>query len=273
MSKLKNKHIMIIFLSGIMLSLFSCSYSVDPREADYPDQRIYMPAAYGGGQFVINDIARVRGELPIEGMLYRYVIDMANREFRVPLSVYRSGVDNNGSFTVDINVNTDIIATINENREEDNKMLLIPSDQYSIVNSVEMQNGKSTALFDLIVNLDFLRDNYPDQVYAIGVEISSSQREINPTLNATAVIIHTSMIKPAAVFTYSNNDSRKIDFKNASLMSTDYQWDFGDGTAISTEESPSHVYSAAGTYTVTLTAVGITGEEDLSEMTVEIVIP
>jgi PKD repeat protein len=32
-----------------------------------------------------------------------------------------------------------------------------------------------------------------------------------------------------------------------------YSWNFGDGTAASTATSPSHVYAAAGTYTVTLT--------------------
>jgi gliding motility-associated-like protein len=35
---------------------------------------------------------------------------------------------------------------------------------------------------------------------------------------------------------------------------TDYEWDFGDGTATSTAQNPSHCYTEAGTYTVSLTA-------------------
>lgn len=34
---------------------------------------------------------------------------------------------------------------------------------------------------------------------------------------------------------------------------TGYEWNFGDGTPVSTEQNPTHTYAAAGTYTVTLT--------------------
>ena len=33
-----------------------------------------------------------------------------------------------------------------------------------------------------------------------------------------------------------------------------YSWNFGDGTATSTSTAPAHVFPAAGTYTVSLTA-------------------
>ncbi len=46
-------------------------------------------------------------------------------------------------------------------------------------------------------------------------------------------------------------------------MSENYLWDFGD-SVVSNENSPSHVYSSSGEYTITLTAIGITGEEDES---------
>lgn len=43
-------------------------------------------------------------------------------------------------------------------------------------------------------------------------------------------------------------------FTNASINAATYSWDFGDGSNISTEESPVHTYDEAGTYTITLTA-------------------
>lgn len=38
-----------------------------------------------------------------------------------------------------------------------------------------------------------------------------------------------------------------------------WSWDFGDGTAAETAQSPIHQYTAVGTYTVKLTAINITG--------------
>jgi PKD repeat protein len=38
-----------------------------------------------------------------------------------------------------------------------------------------------------------------------------------------------------------------------------WSWDFGDGTDVQTEQSPVHQYTVAGTYTVRMTAINITG--------------
>lgn len=268
MNKFYRTTLAIIIIFGIVLSLSSCWDDITYRDAEYPEQLIYMPTAYyNNSQYLINDINKIRGELPIEGNPYKYVIDVEKGEFRVPLAVYRSGINNDGAFTVNINVNNDTIAKINENRVD--KYLLIPSDKYSLANSVEMKDGEEIAKFDLIVDIDFLRDNYPDQVYAIGVEISSTQRERNPKLSTTIVVIHTKIMKPTANFTFSldDADNKKVLFNNTSIMSEKYQWNFGDGSAASDDRSPSHVYSTKGTYTVTLAAVGITGDEDKSVKT------
>ena len=265
MNKIFCKHLVIVIVAGLTLSFFSCNYDTPYRDTEYPEQLIYMPAAaISSGQYVINDISRISGQLPYEGNPYRYVVDMAKREFRVPLSAYRSGVNKNGAFTVNINVNTDVIATINENRVD--KYVLIPSGKYSLAGSVEMKNGEEVAPFDLIVDIDLLRDNYPNDIFALGVEISSTQRERNPNLSTAAVVIYTRIMKPTADYTFSidEGNSKRVFFRNTSLMSDNYQWNFGDGSVVSTDESPSHTYSSAGTYTVSLSATGITGEEDKS---------
>lgn len=63
-------------------------------------------------------------------------------------------------------------------------------------------------------------------------------------------------------------------FTNTSLTSQEnpedlsYSWDFGDGNT-SSDFSPEHIYSEAGTYTVTLTATDLNGNEDEFSTTVE----
>ncbi len=54
-----------------------------------------------------------------------------------------------------------------------------------------------------------------------------------------------------------------IRFTNLSENALDFFWDFGDGTT-STEKSPSHTYTAAGTFTVTLKVTGAEGENSIS---------
>lgn len=61
---------------------------------------------------------------------------------------------------------------------------------------------------------------------------------------------------PAAGFTFaqlSASNYLEVTFSNTSISSTEYIWDFGDGTS-STEKEPVHQYAAEGTFTVKLTA-------------------
>ncbi len=51
----------------------------------------------------------------------------------------------------------------------------------------------------------------------------------------------------------ADNSTGSVQFTDLSQNATSWSWDFGDGE-ISTDESPLHTYSAAGNYTVTLTA-------------------
>jgi PKD repeat protein len=51
----------------------------------------------------------------------------------------------------------------------------------------------------------------------------------------------------------------KVNFKNASANYSSLSWNFGDGTAASTETNPSHIYGSVGTYTVVLTATSTDG--------------
>ena len=50
-----------------------------------------------------------------------------------------------------------------------------------------------------------------------------------------------------------------VKFTDASLNATTWAWDFGDHTAVSNLQNPSHTYTAAGQYNVTLTASNTNG--------------
>ncbi|NGF76349.1 PKD domain-containing protein [Fluviicola sp. SGL-29] len=57
---------------------------------------------------------------------------------------------------------------------------------------------------------------------------------------------------PVAAFSYTAQ-TNQLAFENTSQHATDYLWDFGDGST-STEQNPTHIYTAVGSYTVTLIA-------------------
>src|SRR5260221_8381178 len=50
-------------------------------------------------------------------------------------------------------------------------------------------------------------------------------------------------------------------------------WDFGDGSASSSDESPSHVYGSAGSFTATLTVTGSSGQTSSASQTITVANP
>ena len=76
------------------------------------------------------------------------------------------------------------------------------------------------------------------------------------------ITVTTAATKPVADFwgsQPSGNAPLKVTFTETSKGSpTSWKWNFGDGKS-STEKSPTHTYSAAGTYTVKLTATNAAG--------------
>ena len=74
--------------------------------------------------------------------------------------------------------------------------------------------------------------------------------------------------KPAVSFTATNAvgfPTLKTAFVNTTKFANSYKWDFGDGSAISTQENPVHSYTAVGTYTVKLTATNEKGDSVLTK--------
>lgn len=57
----------------------------------------------------------------------------------------------------------------------------------------------------------------------------------------------------------------KVVFTNASEEATQYQWDFGDNTSLSSEKNPTHTYASGGEYVVKLISVGTNGNNTISK--------
>jgi len=75
------------------------------------------------------------------------------------------------------------------------------------------------------------------------------------TLSVLLLIGCSKSVIPTAAFSYTGTKiaPAAITFINNSTNATSYSWAFGDG-GTSTESAPAHTYTAAGSYTVTLTA-------------------
>ena len=66
------------------------------------------------------------------------------------------------------------------------------------------------------------------------------------------------IVNPIADFdldqTYSNCPPLLVNFQNLSSNASVFEWDFGDGSGVSNQENPPHVYTVPGTYDVSLIA-------------------
>lgn len=69
---------------------------------------------------------------------------------------------------------------------------------------------------------------------------------------------------PDASFTVQQNGF-VVGFTPAAAIAQSYDWNFGDGTTISTKQ-PIHTYQDNGSYTVTLTVVNVCGTETFSDV-------
>lgn len=257
---IKSRIGLLVALILAVILIPACEYQEIGDTDDWPEQKIYMPAAYYN-IFKIDAVPAAVGYSPTPGYPTRFKVDTVARKFNVLLGVYRSGKDNAGTFTVDIAVNTDTINALLAiaGKFPAGTVLLTP-EKYTVPASVEMVDGEYLAKFDLAINLDTLLNKYPTGKYALAVSVSSTARESNPTLATTIILIDTKIMKPTASFTTSGTGQTKT-FTNTSLYGTKFIWDFGDGSArqITTNaknEVVSHTY-ATGTYTPTLTVVGV----------------
>lgn len=98
--------------------------------------------------------------------------------------------------------------------------------------------------------------------YAVSLGASNSAGS-NTTTQTGYITVSNAITPPAASFTAdirSGTAPLTVRFTDTSANSpTGWQWAFGDGS-LNTEENPSHTYTSAGTYTVSLTAINSGGK-------------
>lgn len=102
--------------------------------------------------------------------------------------------------------------------------------------------------------------------YTVCLAVSNSAGSDTTCMEVTVVF------PPEAGFTYSDQGNGTIAFTDASTNDPDaWLWDFGDGST-STEQNPTHTYTAPGDYTVCLIASNSAGS-DTACMNITVVLP
>ncbi|WP_189362904.1 PKD domain-containing protein, partial [Algibacter mikhailovii] len=141
-------------------------------------------------------------------------------------------------------------------------------DDYDLTAEVGAQT-EVTKTFTVVVtdgsldmDFDALGSDGKDQPKLSAIEILG--QAIN---QAPVALAGSDLTSGPAPLTISFNSIGSSDDKGI----TAYAWDFGDGTSVSNEASPSHIFTAAGNYTVTLTVSDVEGESatDSIDITVE----
>ena len=264
-----------IKIFGILLvalvATTSCEYK-EIADADFPEGLIYLPIA------VLEDNVYTINTLPTNPTAtepentYRFRLNMNDNEFIIPLSVYRSGLNNGASFTINITTDRDTIEALMISGELNSDVVILPEGKYTLAPSVQIKSGKDHVPFTLTVDLDYLIAGAASKKeYALAVNISSTAIESNPKLNTVVILISSEILLSSSNFTYeaSKDNPKQITFTDASLYAMSYSWDFGDNET-STEMSPVHIFENQGTYVVKLKTTGATGL--VSEKTETIVI-
>ncbi len=91
-----------------------------------------------------------------------------------------------------------------------------------------------------------------DYTYVLTDDAGCIKEQTLMIVQAPNVEVNFSVDQP--VITLDENSEAEVVFMNNSEGTTDYEWDFGDSSDVSTEESPTHTYTEPGFYTVSMYA-------------------
>ncbi len=244
----------LVILLGLGL-LHSCSYN-EILDRTYPAQMIYLPSALSG-VYQVADTTGLSGT-------YRYELDLENNKILIPFGVYRSGVYNEGSIDVDLTINNDTIAKLNDLEQLETPgvepLMVIDDDKIEFPGTVTIPDGAGNVAFKLAIDLDYIAA-LPNKRLALAFGITSEQVEVNPDFELTVLELNTNFLVPVADFNIEvdKKDDRKVILTNLSTYTKECVWDFGDGTIRSTlNDTIHHIYTGYQNYPISLKVTGIT---------------
>ncbi|MEI8046799.1 MAG: PKD domain-containing protein [Bacteroidota bacterium] len=97
--------------------------------------------------------------------------------------------------------------------------------------------------------------------YTITLEGKNGEgKTASATMSIT--VLKANLPLPVVNFTFTGNTAFApcpVSFSNTTTNATSYSWNFGDNSALNTNQNPSHVFSVGGTYSVILTATNADG--------------
>lgn len=135
-------------------------------------------------------------------------------------------------------------------------------------NFIEMDYGDGTPPITETVKPDYFHTYTDTGMYIVTMTATKNNSPYVDTHTDTIHVIAAPAL-PVANFTCTIQGNT-VTFTNLSQHAVNYVWDFGDGSAASTDSFPQHTYSDFGTYTVELTAFNSTGEYDTATKTITI---
>ncbi|OAQ38977.1 hypothetical protein A5893_13140 [Pedobacter psychrophilus] len=276
----------------LFLTITSCEYK-EIADAPFPPETVYLTTAaivkkgadrnglFAGAIYRFNFVDAISPSP-------RFNIDLTAGRFNILSGVQRGGVTSKGAVNINVVLNTDTITTLKSAGVLPSTTEILPLDKVLIPATLQMEDGSNSALFNIGLDMAFLRSN-PNKSYAIGVTISSTDRTVTNDLRSVVILINTNILVPTADFTSTLNATTKtVSLVNRSLNWVNYTWDFGDNSPLVTAEVSSinnnnrvlpaitKTYAAAGTYNITLTAVGLpfaVGQINQSVKTISVIVP
>ena len=135
----------------------------------------------------------------------------------------------------------------------------------SVFTNTSTGSGTLSYEWDFGDDSTVVTDTNPTHIYTATGEYTVTLTVTNEVGSDTVTQTHVVLEVPTAGFT-SNTPVELGDtsvFTNTSTGggTLSYEWDFGDGSAVVTDMNPTHVYTATGEYTVTLTVTNEVGSD------------
>jgi len=137
----------------------------------------------------------------------------------------------------------------------------------NFVGLANYRNGVSCFTFEDKLTQTVI-DLSTDSSYTFTSAIDTASAYSRFVLHFGVETIVPSMAPSATTLSYPGNTT--VSFTNNSAGATTYSWNFGDGSPLETVSSPSHTYTAPGTYTVTLTARNAAGCSETTNVVITV---